>query len=134
MNDRPTHLASCRCGQLSATFAGEPVRISVCHCLACQRRSGSAFAAQVRFPASQVRVAGEAACFTATGDHGAAHFHFCPNCSATVYYRNDSLPDTIAVPLGAFDQPRAFTPTFSMFEGRKHDWVEISGDNVEHIA
>ena len=46
--------ASCRCGQLTATATGEPVRISVCHCLVCQRRSGSAFAAQVRFPASQV--------------------------------------------------------------------------------
>ncbi|MGR3757040.1 MAG: GFA family protein [Tranquillimonas sp.] len=28
--------ATCRCGQLTATCRGEPVRIAVCHCLECQ--------------------------------------------------------------------------------------------------
>ena len=54
-----THTASCRCGQLPATVTGEPVRVSVCHCLDCQRRSGSAFAAQARFPAETVTIEGE---------------------------------------------------------------------------
>jgi len=126
-----THPASCRCGQLTATCTGEPVRVSVCHCLACQKRSGSAFAAQVRFPAAQVTVTGETTTFTATGDNGAAHFHFCPDCGSTVYYANDSLPDTIAVPLGAFDDPYFVTPTVSVWEERQHEWLEIAGD-VEH--
>ena len=30
--------ATCRCGQLQVTCEGEPVRVSVCHCLDCQRR------------------------------------------------------------------------------------------------
>lgn len=34
-----TRQASCSCGQLRLTCAGEPVRISVCHCLECQRRT-----------------------------------------------------------------------------------------------
>ncbi|HEX9905358.1 MAG TPA: aldehyde-activating protein, partial [Propylenella sp.] len=34
-----TRRASCSCGQLSVTCEGEPVRISMCHCLACQRRT-----------------------------------------------------------------------------------------------
>ena len=33
--------ASCSCGQLSAIVVGEPLRISICHCLACQQRTGS---------------------------------------------------------------------------------------------
>ena len=53
--------ASCRCGRLSATCTGDPVRISVCHCLDCQRRSGSSFAAQARFPVHQVTIVGESA-------------------------------------------------------------------------
>ena len=40
--------ASCRCGQLRATATGEPTRVSVCHCVDCQKHSGSAFAARVR--------------------------------------------------------------------------------------
>lgn len=127
-----THPASCRCGQLTAAATGTPTRISVCHCLDCQKRSGSAFAAQVRFPAAQVIITGDSKTFTATGDNGAAHFHFCPDCGATLYFENESLPDTIAIPLGAFDNPRAFTPTISVFENRKHDWLVISGEDVEH--
>ena len=30
-------------GQLTASCTGEPVRVSVCHCLDCQKRTGSAF-------------------------------------------------------------------------------------------
>ena len=40
----PTRLASCSCGQLTAQASGDPVRNSICHCLACQRRTGSPFA------------------------------------------------------------------------------------------
>lgn len=34
--------ASCSCGQLSIIADGEPVKISVCHCRACQRRTAAA--------------------------------------------------------------------------------------------
>ena len=126
------HAASCRCGQLTATATGKPVRISVCHCLNCQKRSGSAFAAQVRFPADQVTIAGQPTTFTVTGNNGEAHFHFCPICGSTVYYANDSQPGTIAIPLGAFDDPYFVTPTVSVWEERQHEWVEIAGD-FEHF-
>jgi hypothetical protein len=123
--------ASCRCGQLTATATGDPVRISVCHCLDCQKRSGSAFAAQVRFPAAQVTIGGQFKTFTAHGTNGAAHFHFCPNCGSTVYYENDSIADTIAIALGAFADPYFVTPTISVWEERQHEWVEIAGE-MEH--
>ena len=48
-------LASCSCGQLTAEVTGDPVRISICHCLACQRRTGSVFAEQARFLARMCR-------------------------------------------------------------------------------
>ena len=51
-------IATCRCGGLTATCTGEPVRISVCHCLECQKRSGSAFAVQARWPQEQVELSG----------------------------------------------------------------------------
>jgi hypothetical protein len=126
-----THPASCRCGQLTATATGTPTRISVCHCLNCQKRSGSAFAAQVRFPADQVTTSGDAKTYTATGENGAAHFHFCTDCGSTVYYSNDSIPDTIAIALGAFDDPYAFIPNVSVFEERQHEWLELAGE-FEH--
>ena len=76
-------------------------------------------------------VSGQANTYTATGENGAAHFHFCPDCGATVYYSNDSIPDTIAIALGAFDDPYFVTPNVSSYEERQHEWLEIAGD-VEH--
>jgi hypothetical protein len=79
------HTASCRCGQLRATATGEPVRVSVSHCLTCQKRSGSAFAAQVRFTADQVTIEGRSSSVDMVADSGnSATFHFCPDCGSDV--------------------------------------------------
>lgn len=50
-----TRRATCTCGQLGVDCEGDPVRVSVCHCLPCQQRTGSAFGVQARFARAQVR-------------------------------------------------------------------------------
>jgi hypothetical protein len=130
--------ASCRCGQLKVTVTGEPVRVSVCHCLNCKKRSGSAFAVQARWPKEQVKIEGASKTFVMvadSGNHGI--FHFCPDCGSDVYYEidgefDDKFNDLVAIPLGVFDDPYFVSPAFSVWEERKCDWVEISGDRVEH--
>ena len=129
-----TRTASCRCGQLRATVTGEPVRVSVCHCLNCKKRSGSAFAAQARWPAGQVAIEGRSNSFERVADSGnRATFHFCPECGSDVHYDvNGKFDGQIAIPVGCFDDPFAFTPAYSVWEERKHAWVEITGEGVEH--
>lgn len=130
----PARPSSCLCGQLSITCEGEPVRVSVCHCLACQRRSGSAFSAQARWPEGQVRIEGRSSEWTRTGDEGGRIVHrFCPTCGSTLYYTIDSMPGLIAVPIGAFADPDFPSPTFSVYEERRHRWVEIVGDAVDRM-
>jgi hypothetical protein len=125
--------AQCRCGRLRVDCEGEPVRISVCHCLDCQRRSGSAFAAQARFPADQVTITGEAKTYVHVGDSGRrGTFHFCPVCASTVAYVLEAEPDRVAVALGAFADPTFPPPRFSVYENRKHLWTVVLGDDVEH--
>ena len=126
--------ASCRCGQLKATVTCEPVRVSVCHCLKCKKRSGSAFAVQARWPAEQVTIEGRSGSFVKVADSGnPATFHFCPECGSDVHYDiNGKFDGLVAIPLGAFDDPYFLQPRFSVWEERKNDWVEILGDDVEH--
>jgi hypothetical protein len=125
--------ASCRCGQLKAAVTGEPVRVSVCHCLNCKKRSGSAFAVQARWPKEQVRIEGRSMTFAKVADSGnRGTFHFCPDCGSDVYYEIDGKFDgQLASPLGAFEDPYFAAPKFSVWEKRKCDWVAISGE-VEH--
>lgn len=117
-------LASCSCGQLKAEVDGDPVRISICHCLNCQRRTGGPFAEQARFPRESVRVTGSSTQFALTGDGGTtARFHFCPTCGATVYYEMDAMPEFLAIPVGAFADPGFPAPGVSVYGDRKHSWV-----------
>jgi hypothetical protein len=133
-----TRTASCRCGQLRATVTGDPVRLSVCHCLNCKKRSGSAFAVQARWPRDQVDIEGQSKTFVIVADSGnRATFHFCPECGSDVYYEidgkfDDKFNDLIAIPLGTFDDPFFGSPEYSVWEQRKHDWVEIVGE-LEHF-
>ena len=120
----PTRIASCSCGQLTANVAGDPLRISICHCLNCQRRTGGVFSAQARFTREQVTVSGQSTCYVLAGDTGShASFHFCPQCGATVYYEAEGLEGYVTIPIGAFADPAFPTPTVSVYEGRKHGWV-----------
>src|SRR5205814_6033873 len=94
------HSASCRCGQLRAVARGDPVRVSVCHCLACQKRTGSAFSAQARWPAECVEIEGVSKEWTRTADSGQiTTYSFCPECGSTGHYTGGNFPDVIASPV-----------------------------------
>jgi hypothetical protein len=56
-----TRRAACSCGQLHLAIEGEPARVSMCHCLECQRRTGAVISNQARFPRDQVTFGGQAA-------------------------------------------------------------------------
>jgi len=126
--------ASCSCGQLKAICEGEPVRISICHCLACQQRTGSAFGIQARWPAERVTIEGRAQDYVRVGDAGSKiTFRFCPACGATVYYDIDRVPGFIAVPVGAFADPTFPPPRLSFYRARRHPWAIMPDLAVEDI-
>ena len=109
------------------------MRVSVCHCLECQRRTGSAFAVQARWPEGQVALTGRFSIWSRLGDSGmSAAYRFCPLCGSTVAYENEGMPGLIAIPVGAFADPMFPAPGFSVYEERMHTWVQIVGDEVEH--
>ena len=126
--------ASCSCGQLTATVVGDPIGVSVCHCLTCQRRTGSAFGAQARFAKESVKIEGKATQYVRMGDEGSKiAFSFCPVCGSTVHYAIDGTEDAVLIPIGAFAEPDFPAPTFSVYEERKHSWVTLP-ENIEHMA
>jgi hypothetical protein len=125
--------AECACGQLSATCQGEPGRVSICHCLACKQRTGSAFSWNARWARADVAIEGRAAEFTRVGDEGGrVTYSFCPDCGATVHYRTDDAPDVVAIPAGAFAD-RAFpAPQVSVYDAsRRCEWVDIRADPLD---
>jgi hypothetical protein len=130
----PTRIASCSCGQLRVTCAGEPARISICHCLECQKRTGSVFATQARFDSAQVKIEGSSSQWSRAGESGAsATFKFCPTCSSIVCWSPDAAPDFTYVAIGAFADPSFPPPSVSVYEERQHPWTRAIADlPMEH--
>jgi hypothetical protein len=130
-----TRRAACSCGELQLVCEGEPVRISMCHCLECQRRTGAVFGNQAWFSRQQViSVSGVSAQFKRVADSGnTVTFQFCPVCGSTVYWEAQGFPGLIAVAVGSFADPAFPAPAHSVCEWRRHHWVKAAFDMpVEH--
>lgn len=120
--------AECPCGQLSVTCSREPVRIAVCHCLACKRKTGSAFGFGAWFGERDVTLTGHAAEFVRVGDDGGRITnYFCPGCGCTLLWKIDTIPGCVAVSAGCFAELDFPAPTVSVYhESRRFPWVDIS--------
>ncbi|WP_407166334.1 GFA family protein [Bradyrhizobium sp. ORS 111] len=119
-----TRLATCACGRLRVTCRREPVRISQCHCLECQKRTGSPYGVAAFFGRADVELQGETREYARTGDSGfPVVFHFCPTCGSSVYWEPGRAPDLVAVAVGAFADPDFPAPSQAVYTQRRHAWV-----------
>lgn len=122
--------AACSCGQLSITVEGEPLGTGVCHCLACQRRTGSVFATLAAFPKPWT-VTGNATAYVRSGDQGGTFtFHFCPHCGSTVFHTEHGVEEFVMVAVGAFADPAFPPPQDSVYDCRRHPWVTLPASLV----
>jgi hypothetical protein len=124
--------ASCCCGQLRIQVEGEPLGVGVCHCLACQQRTGSVFAALAAF-AAPYKVFGIATEYLRVGDRGSKFiFRFCPVCGTTVFHTEVGRERTVSVAVGAFADPKFPPPEDSVYHSRRHAWVQLPPGITTH--
>ena len=123
-----TREAACHCGQLRVETTGEPFAVSLCHCLACQRRTGSAFGMQAGFKADQIEITGRYNDFSRISDEADRKehvFHFCPDCGSQVFYTEPDEPGLVVVSVGSFADPTFPPPMESGYDSRRHQWLEL---------
>ena len=121
-------VAECHCGQLRAITSGEPDSVYVCHCKACQRRTGAVIHNGSRWLKSQVRIEGEHKVYGRIADSGfEIRFHFCPNCGSSVFWEGDRSPTTCGIAVGCFADPDFPVPTSSGWEESMRRWVGLPG-------
>jgi hypothetical protein len=117
--------AMCHCGQLKVFASGEPERVGICNCRACQRRTGSAVPTNAYYLKTAVRVEGASKRYERSADSGrAVRCHFCPDCGSTVYWEGEVYPTIFGIAVGAFADPDFPPPTFSIWEEAQHAWSQ----------
>jgi hypothetical protein len=125
--------ASCQCGQLTATLPGPTIAVVACHCIACQRRTGSPFGLAAYYPHDQITIHGSAQRYDRKTDlDGIFENYFCATCGSTLYFRGTKNPDVTGIALGAVVDPHEMVPIRSVWEQSRHPWVSIS-TAMEHF-
>lgn len=116
--------ATCSCGMLKAHCLGEPASVSLCHCRACQRRTGAPVGVAAFCRRESIEVEGPFRDFARSSDSGfRIVFHFCGLCGSTVFWEPSRKPDMIAVGLGSFADPGFPGPGDEYHAEHRHDWI-----------
>ncbi len=116
----------CACGAVRYRLGSEPLFIHCCHCLSCQRQTGSAFVINLIIEASQVElVAGDPQPVEVPRDHGGPQRIFrCPTCQVAVFSEY-GRPELRYVRAGTLDRPSEVTPDVHIFTRSKVSWITI---------
>lgn len=116
--------ATCSCGGLKVLCHGEPELVSMCHCIACQKRTGSPYGIAAFYQKENVEVFGQYSSFDRLSDAGfGLAFHFCADCGSTVIWEPSRKPDMVAVGVGSFGDPDFPAPTQEVHTECRHAWV-----------
>ena len=128
----PAHReGGCACGAVRYRLASEPLFVHCCHCLNCQRQTGSAFVINLLIETDRVELlAGEPQSVDAPRDDGSAQRIFrCPSCQVAVFSEY-GRPEVRFVRGGTLDEPSAVTPDVHIFTRSKVPWLTLPGDTA----
>ena len=116
----------CACGAVRYRLASDPLFVHCCHCLNCQRQTGSAFVVNVLIEADRVEVvAGEPQPVGVPRDDGSEQtIYRCPGCQVAVYSEYGSRA-VLFVRAGTLDDPKAVTPDVHIHTRSKVGWVVL---------
>ena len=97
-----------------------------CHCLNCQRQTGSAFVINLLIEADRVALlAGAPQPVDVPRDDGSTQRIFrCPACRVAVYSIY-SRPEVLFVRAGTLDEPSSVAPDVHIFTRSKVPWVTL---------
>lgn len=121
----------CLCGAVRFRLKGKPVRVSACHCSACQRRTGSAFGTGAYCRAEDVEITrGELRRYEHRSDESKRwiRYEFCGNCGTQLTWTAEALPGMRAVGLGTFDNPQGFKVERHGWMRSAHSWFTPPAD------
>jgi hypothetical protein len=124
-----TREGGCACGAVRYRLTSEPMFVHCCHCLNCQRQTGSAFVINLLIEADQVELlAGDPQAVDVPRDDGSAQrIYRCPDCQVAVFSEY-GRPEVRFVRGGTLDDPKGITPDVHIYTRSKVGWIALPDD------
>jgi hypothetical protein len=125
MVDAPRE-GGCACGAVRYRLASDPLFVHCCHCLNCQRQTGSAFVVNLLIEADRMELlAGEPRPVEVPRDDGSTQrIYRCPSCQVAVF-SDYGGPKLRFVRGGTLDDPTSVTPDAHIYTRSKVGWLAL---------
>ena len=116
----------CACGAVRYRLSSDPLFVHCCHCLNCQRQTGSAFVINLLIEADRVELlGGEPEPVDVPRDDGSTQLIYrCPKCEVAVFSEYGS-PKVRFVRGGTLDEPTSVTPDVHIYTRSKVSWLTL---------
>jgi hypothetical protein len=116
----------CACGEIRYRLTSEPLFVHCCHCLNCQRQTGSAFVINAIIETDRIELlAGEPqAVDVPRGKTGKQRIFRCATCQVAVFSRY-TRAGTRFVRAGTLDDPSRVAPDVHIYTRSKLPWVTL---------
>ena len=141
--------AACCCGESYLKMRGEPERVIICHCIYCQRKTGSVANNSSWWIKDQIveKKIDNMTILNDTPGNIGIDYHFCKRCGTTLFWTVDaeigdhdsehgdgkggtvvesSQPGHLAISVGCFGDPNFPAPTDEWLYENKHHWVPMT--------
>jgi hypothetical protein len=116
----------CACGAVRYRLTSDPLFTHCCHCVNCQRQTGSAFVINLLIETNRVELlAGDPQPVDVPRDDGSTQRIFrCPTCQVAVFSEY-GRPEVRFVRAGTLDRPSSVEPDVHIFTRSKVGWVTL---------
>lgn len=116
----------CACGELRYRLTTSPMFVNCCHCLNCQRQTGSAFVLNMLIEASRVELlGGTPTAVSVPREHGLHQIFRCPKCRVAVWSEYGGRSEVLFVRAGTLDDPATVSPDAHIYTRSKLPWVTL---------
>ncbi len=124
----------CACGAIRFRFdRGASPSAHHCHCLDCQRATGSAFATFCIVPAPAFELEGTPAVWRVSGESGGGvERSFCATCGSQLFSQVEVMPGAFFVKTGALDDASWVEPASSFWSSSAQPWCPANPDIPAH--
>ena len=119
----------CACGEVRYRLSGAPMFVHCCHCLDCQRQTGSAFVLNAIYEQDRVELlTGAPEPTPVPTDSGRPHdVYRCPTCR-TAIWSDYGRRGFRFVRVGTLEDPAALSPDVHIFTRSKLPWFALPAE------
>ena len=129
-----TLTGSCLCGAIRYAIDAPVSELRACHCVHCQKTSGTAGSINAVVPSSSFKLTqGSPKRYAARADSGRTLYrYFCADCGSPIYSQRETAPERVVVRAGSFDNAGDLKITAHIWTASARSWAHIDPSSSQN--